>query len=672
MQKDGNLGEIDTNLLLKISNLTKGKLYDRRKDITKSIILAVLSNFNINSEINVSSLKDEIFQKTKLKMDETIIITELSKIEKEKIIIFKSENKIQLIKKINVPAFSSIILPVWKEFEKYLKEIYKEYDIYLDESAKKIFERVLIRLITQFDTEIEKLESQLDSLDIKEFKSIISKDVENSSMTKELASKYPEIICSFFELKTPNFLEFIFNNYTSIINIDLLKIIQEMPTFNFIKHIKFLLLDTNFIISLLCKKHEDHPMAVIVTKQCLKSNIPIYYAGRTQDEMLGQISTAKLEMRGLLPGVKHSVVTSPFVEDFLKADSTLWNDYASLLDLWETTLKSEFNINILPEKFNLPLDQEVYAYIEELLPILDQTRNKERHKWNPEYIPKPRSVGQLTHDAVCISLLSANRDNKKETSMAEPLGPWFLSFDGLILSLDRALTKKRNKMELIIHPKNLMNYLLAFSKIEYKKDDELEVAGAIISFTCRKSESNISIKEYSTLITNKMGMDRVDSKIVESVLFASPLRESLELALEKDHGEKADEITSNIIANTEFVDKVLQSRSDKEKIILLSKKLIEERASRETAERIAGSITINLSVKLDLNIKTKLDGLLTILESENAFKDGIIEKPQNLSTVDKLLEWLRKTKEIITTSNEIGEGLKVLIPVITQIITALS
>lgn len=672
MQKNGTSGKIDTNLLLKISNLTKGKLYERRKDIRQSIILAVLSNFKINSEINVSSLKDEIFRKTKLKIDETIIVTELSKIEKEKIIIFKSENKFQLIKKIIVPTFSSIISPVWKEFEKHLKETYKEYDVYLDEDAKKVFELALVRLVTQFDIETEKLESQLDSLDIEEFKSIIGKDVKNSSMTKGLGSKFPEIICSFFELKTPNFLEFIFNNYTSIINIDLLKIIQEIPSFNFIKYIKFLLLDTNFIISLLCKNHEAHPMAVTVTKQCVKSNIPIYCAVRTQHEMHGQISAAKLEMRGLLPGAEHSVIMSPFVKDFLRSNTGIWSDYASLLELWETTLNADYSLTLLPEKFNLSLDQEVYAYVEEILPILDQTRNKERRKWNPEYIPKPRSVGQLTHDAVCISLLSANRDDKKESLTAEPLGPWFLSFDSLVLSLDRALSNKRKKMEIVIHPKTLMNYLLAFSKIEYKKDDELDVAEAIISFTCKKPEKNISIKEYSTLITNKMGLDRADSKIVESVLFASPLRESLELALEKDHGEKVDEITTSIITNSEFVDKVLRSRKDKEKIKFLSKKLIEEQASRATAERIAGSITINLSVVLDMNIKTKLDGLLTMLEAENAFKGGIIEKPQNLPSVDKLLEWLRKTKKVITTSKEIGEGLKVLVPIMTQIITTLS
>ena len=672
MQKKGTSGTIDTNLLLRISNLTKGKLYERRKDIRKSIILAVLSNFEIKSEINVSSLKDEIFRKTKLKIDETIIITELSKIEKEKIIIFKSENKIQLIKKIIVPTFSSIISPVWKEFEKHLKETYREYDMYLDEDTKRVFELVLVRLVTQFDIETEKLESQLDLLDIEEFKSIISKDVENSSMTKGLGSKFPEIICSFFKLKTPNFLEFIFNNYTSIINIDLLKVTQEMPTFNFIKYIKFLLLDTNFIISLLCKNRSNHPMSVTVTKQCLKSNIPIYYAARTQDEVHGQISAAKLEMRGLLPGVEHSVVISPFVKDFLQLNAGIWGDYASLLALWETTLNTEYNITLLPEKFNLPLDQEVYAYVEEILPILDKTRNKERHKWNPEYIPKTRSVGQLTHDAVCISLLSANRDDKKQSLTIDPIGPWFLSFDSLVLSLDQGLTNKRKKMELVIHPKTLMNYLLAFSKIEYNKDDELEVAEAIISFTRKKSEKNISIKEYSTLITNKMGLEGADSKIVESVLFASPIRESLELALEQDHGGRADEITASIITDSEFVDKVLQSREDKEKIRFLSKKLIEEQASRATAEKIAGSITINLSVALDINIKTKLDGLLTILESENAFKDGIIEKPQNLSSVDKLLVWLKKTNKVITTSKEIGEGLKVLVPIITQLITALS
>ncbi len=663
--------DIETDLLIKVSNLTKGKIYDRRKEIRKSIILAILSDYKTDAKINIKKLKNDIFNKTKLKIDENIIVDELSKISEEDFIQFISENTFQLKKKIDIQKLSNIIKPVWNEFEEHIKKNYSEYDLYLDKDAERIFESILIKLLTQFDVQVEKMETQLDTIDMDKFKTIIKKIVEKSPLSRDFSPKFPDIFCSFVDLKTPNLLTFIFNHYTLIINIDLLKNIQKIPTLDFIKHLKFLLLDTNFIISLLCKNHNDHLMAVTVVKQCQKSNIPIYFSPITQHEIRGQISYAKFEMKGLRPRQKHSIIASPFVEDFSKSGMN-WSDYVTILDYWEVTLMKEFNTLLLKDKYKLPIDKEAYSYVSEFLPMLDETRIAERRKNNPEYNKELRSEGQYTHDATCISLISANRKKNEKGKTNESIGPWFLSFDSLLLSLDRAYSKKRKKLEFVIHPKTLLNYLLAYAKIEYNKDDELEVASAILSYTCKSSEKNMTIKEYANLITQKIGLEKADSKVLESILFASPLLESLELALEKNQGEKADEITSSIIANDEFVDKILERKKDKEIIKTLQQKYNEEKIARKTAENIAQNISINLSFVMDITIKTKLDGLISILESENAFDNGKLKRPENISNIDKLKEWLIKTKDTINATKELGESLKFVIPIITNIISALT
>ena len=63
--------------------------------------------------------------------------------------------------------------------------------------------------------------------------------------------------------------------------------------------------------------------------------------------------------------------------------------------------------------------------------------------------------------------------------------------------------------------------------------------------------------------------------------------------------------------------------------------------------------------------------MVSLLETENAFKDGLLEKPTDITTKEKLKNWLKTSKETIETSKTVSEGIKSLLPFIIYLITKL-
>ena len=61
--------------------------------------------------------------------------------------------------------------------------------------------------------------------------------------------------------------------------------------------------------------------------------------------------------------------------------------------------------------------------------------------------------------------------------------------------------------------------------------------------------------------------------------------------------------------------------------------------------------------------------MISLLEAENAFKDGLLVEPQDISNIEKLKKWLDNTKNIIETSKTISDGIKALLPFVIYLIS---
>ena len=57
-----------------------------------------------------------------------------------------------------------------------------------------------------------------------------------------------------------------------------------------------------------------------------------------------------------------------------------------------------------------------------------------------------------------------------------------------------------------------------------------------------------------------------------------------------------------------------------------------------------------------------------MLAAQDAFKNSLLEKPSDISTKEKLKNWLEKAKETIETSTTISEGVRALVPFISHLL----
>ena len=334
----------------------------------------------------------------------------------------------------------------------------------------------------------------------------------------------------------------------------------------------------------------------------------------------------------------------------------------------------------MPTSVDVEIDVDLYHYIYKAISLLDMYRNQDRADNIQNFQPRYRGELQLVHDAFCIGIIAKFRE-KLVSEGKKPIGPWFLTFDSLITFLNETKFRQDNDYGYVIQPRTLLNWLLIFSKIQFEEDDKKSVAEAIIKFTARSREETITIIEYSRLITYKLGLEEKDIKLMEEIFLASPLRTELERALDFDHAEEADLIASKIVSNEKFVETVVEERRSREKFKMVAAKLREkeeelsqERTARKVLEGFQKqniSITTNFSATINVNIQTEVSGLISLLETENAFSSGQLEKPSDISTTEKLLKWLERTKGTIETSKTINEGTKTLLPFIMHLLMKL-
>ena len=659
---------IDSDLLIKISKLNTGPLYERRKQIRNSIVYSIVFSKDINSIFSINELFEEIFAKTKLRIDKELISSIVMEYVKEGLLESPDNENFKIKKKKSLQSSSSIINPIWEEFEEYLKKEYKDYDPYLSGEVKEFFKNVVAKLILMFDLKNGDLYDQFTFFDKAIFNQIVTNSVKKSVIENIFEKKLPKIICNYFDLRTDRFKSFIFDCYSAIINIDLLRNIQKIPKLNFIDQLKFLLADTNFITALLCETHENHLLTKIVSNHCENNGIPIYYSDITDDEMKSLIYSTRCEIKGKYQMKKHSVVISPFIADSLNRNIE-WNNYVIIIGNWKEIIDEKYSIKKLPDKWDIEIEEEVYNSIKQRLALYDRIRENQKAKQYTGYVQDYKKDLSLNHDAVCLSLVAKIRVDieKKQTSA---LGPWFLTFDNIIIFWNESdFSFHKDEFGYVIHPKILMDYLLTFSKLKYDKKDELKVAEAILDYTCKKTESGLTIEKYSRLITQKLELPIKSSKIIEKIFFESPLKYNLENALLNDKGEEADEITSKIFGNEDLINNVLEGQELKERVSCLSKKLRKVTIEKEEAEKIATTTKISLDINLDIKIRGKFNALIEILESENVFQDGSLSKPNKISNTEKLREWLENAKTILEAKKELTDGLKIAIPLITQILS---
>lgn len=674
----------EPHFLIRSIALSRGKLAKRRMEIHKSLVTAALDGIQVDSEFSVEQLSERIYKIAKCRMNSDIIVTNLNLLAEESIVQHIEECTYKLIKNITVPEFTEISQSVWEEFEKLLIERLN-YDPFIHKNARIVFDSILLKILTRYAIS-RPLNNEVDFVPIEDMRSLISKEVKKVYFENLFLRKYPGVLLDYFCSNSEELVNCILNCYYWFIDLNLLSEGKKITPVNFEKEIKFLLLDTNFIVTLLCRTDPKYPLSTTIVQFCNRNKIPLCYSQITRDETWNFINYFKSELKLSLNG-KNSP-PSQFLTDFRKLQfihHISHNDYITTLNEWEVILKENFKIEMLPAIYEKNLDEHDYEFIKTILPMLYDVRLKEIIRRDPDYDVRIKKDVTFNHDAFCIGIISYLRkhpvagDEKK-------LGPWFITYDNLLADIN-AHFRKDDEIGYLIQPRTLLDYFMVFHGPNFDDKDLENIAIALLRYTVRDSTSIITFDEYIREFTIKLGVAENNADILKEILKRSPLLYQIEEAISQGDIKSADNSAVSALTHPnihKIISDIKQSNQEKqdlqgrvEELLNVVKKmnedLIRERAGREALEKIKSQPIFILNfIDVRSDIQDDFGRLINEMWEKNLFSVEEIPKPPERLNASSIKEYVEKIQLIITTTDLIKDGATILLPIIIQILGKIS
>lgn len=677
-------------ILIRLSTLISDRsLIERRREIRKQLLEVAISELETYKEYDLQEISIQLKTVTKCTLSDEQILQILNELEKENIVKHLHDIKYRILSKPKILIFEERTLPVWKEFTTFLKEEFPNYDPYLHNNVKEVFNYVIKNIIIRLSVSNPTLNQ--GNYPLNDIEEDIKDEIKNFHLPDKLNEKLPEILVKYLNSKPQTLNNFIFDCYYGLINIDLVAREQEIPDIDFGAEIEFLILDTNFIVPLLCQYDSLHPLCIALINQCNKLKIPLYYTSKTREEIWRVVKSSNSLTQGLTQQ-KTFPADNQFISNFLQMNTT-WSIYYTYLGNWEEIV-SKHSITLIRREIEQFIDNKTYEIVKQSLIFADSLRYEERTRKDMPYIPHRRSDENYSHDAFCVGLIDYLRKNK--LSMNKKLGPWLLTYDSLLPYINLNPSMKFDDFGLVMQPRILLNYLLAYSKIKFNEEDRGEVAFALITLTTKGINQEITIEEYSKLVAAKLDLGLDSSEIIRQIFICSPLLEELKTALSNESDEGSDAIAYRIFTSPEMeniVDKIISQEELKKKynndvsdlesrVKSMSECLIKTRAEKEALESIykQNNITVNVNLSnnikneiiIDSNVPPNISTLIKFLDEEGAFKGNVIEKPPSRLSLEKAKEWISSTKDAIENASEITESIKAILPYIGVVLQTLS
>jgi len=681
-------------ILIRSIALTSGKIRQRREEIRKNLIISALELVDLDSEFKINELEKTIEKISGLKISTEEIVSIIGNLTDEKIVEHVDGSSYFLRKKIELPKFDELSQPVWEEFSSILAQKCTIYDSHIHKNARPIFDAILLKILTRYAMS-QPLENQIDNIPIENIKNLIQREISKIPIPENFSKKFFDLLVEFFTSENKALLNCIFQCYSWFIDLNVIKNEKQIQTINFSEEIQFLLIDTNFIVPLICSTDPRHPLSTAVISFCKKNEIKLFFATITKDQVWDLISASKSLMK--LDSSYKNFYNNQFVDDYRNLNRTKhlhWSEYIIFLNQWETLLKNQYNLEMLPQEKSNKIDNEDFELAKMTLPMLYDVQVQERERRDVDYIIKKRPETSFIHDAYCVGLISYLKKQSAFSSKKQRMGPWFLTYDRLLLNLNNRKFRKVDDLGYIMQPRILLNYFLAYSKFDYDDANMTDIAIALLRYTARPGYTKLTLKEYSQELAVKIGAVEEDSEMLLELLKKSPLINELEKAINSGSISEADRISGEMIEHPNLekvVGELTKVRVKEESLTKRNKELIEiikkqkaelekERSIREMLEnnnqkpiRLTNVLNVSISVEIqNAELKKQINTLIEKLNDAQIFNSDEIPQPPQKITESNLRPWLETLKMIIETTTLIKDGTSLFLPLIIQILSKIS
>ena len=584
----GKEKDLFVNLLL----LTTPKFVELRANIKNIFVMATLSTYPENAIFSSKELERKVQEFTLCKIKRGIITQTIEDFIKNGDIEFIEIDQYKIKKKIIENDYSVYRNEIWKEFEPILKRSIRDYDSYFNTTIQEIIENILQDYLILINETIEELENnQIEQLfaSEKNLKSLIKINVEKRFITDQISTKLPELIEGYFNTKSTIFNEFISQCYSGAIILYVLTKERELPSVSLKEHLHCLIVDTDFLVNLLCLTSSKFPMIDVVTRNCVKNMIPIYFLGVTRNELNSLINAMGIKYDQISSSVKSEtekiseIQKSQILQDFnnrnTKDNSLTWPKYFTYLQSWEEIVAKDHGIFILPETEQFELDTSVMDYMRNAIPFIETKFLGKDDPSTEKMFIKTKSPNQLDHDIYCMGVVSGlknqqfKKNHLKVTGASELHGPYFLTFDNTLAYANKLYSMNQHAKPLVIQPRTLLNYIIKFSHVDINTSHKKDVGKAILRYSLMRSDLKISLGDFiDALIKQREIVDKKDKDFIINCILSSALKDDLDKMLQAGEISQAEREIQKI-----FPELFLQ---------LEEKKLLEAR-NKELAQELA-------------------------------------------------------------------------------------
>lgn len=658
---EDNLDEyLDDNVLISLLLLTDRNVKDSREEIRISFVSAVLANFSKGDTFHVRTIVERIKTLTKCDIDSETVVAILDDFVNSGIISHRNNMQYVLNEQLSPPDFCRITDIIWNDFQNYFREKKEPIDVEFDSNARKIFDKTIFDILMGIAKTLYELDIQIESIQEISLPDTISNNVSELFLTKETKDKFPSLLKEYFLSESPQIQSFIFSAYSKLLSLSILHHEQYLPQVKNIDNLSFIVLDTSFLVNLLCETAPAHPLAEAVISRCNKINIPIYFLSATRDELSRLIDASNREMGTFSPTGKHAVTQNQFVDDFRHqyagTKGISWGEYLEIIKGKYRKIDKIFNILDLPNEEQISIDQDVVGYVETTLKILERGQKKDEDR--------------NSHDAYCLGIISSLRRNRETYEGEDIFGPWFITYDNTVAKVDGLYQAFHHKEKMVIQPRSLLNYFMLYSKLGFNDKDKKEVYEAIIRYTLTKQNKIITLDEYATLVTYKIGLLKEDIDTIKKIIFNHPLREEIRRALEADRGDLAENATLTILGDETYIENIIDLRKTRERV----NKIAQEKQELEEENRnlkIRNETLMEVNSFMNKDERDQFIDIIHKLEKAGAFKNKSIPQLKG-SKKQQILDWLRDFERQITTVKNIAQSIKELAPIAASLYTALN
>jgi predicted nucleic acid-binding protein len=590
--------------LVEAAPLLTGTLRNRRQEVKTNLIEFVLSLDEVDENSSVSELSEIANSELGVELDEASIVGALDNLVDKGDIEYISGDKFRIIDRPEIETFSELIEPVWKEFSDELKEKDKDVDVgFIDDEIEEAFKNFLYKFFQiVLESSEEMSEFEIDSLETIDFESVIDEIIQEYNVDRD--ELFKNTLKEYIQNPGECLTEFTEKAYTGIINYNIIRRGEETIEFELEADNKQIFLDTNVLVALLCETDNFHPIITSALRRARHLDYDIYYLPKTASELESLIGGSRHELEEFREsGRNKDVVDSQFVKDYLRRDLS-YEEYIDLIfNNWRERLESKGVVEYSKE---FKINKELYEIAEETIKKIERVKEQ----YNSEIKPPHK----IDHDAKLLTLVAQTKEEAENPN----LGPFVVSFDATVTTVGN-LRETGSGKEVSLHPRSLLEYILAFSPVEIEEDSRGDVAVALLK-SATNFEETLDIDEYAKLLRPRIGLDEGQEELLARILTESDRYTDLEEALEENRGDEADEIAIEILSDDTFLRELSEEWALKE----------EMREAARTVEKKEEEVSkFRRKYKNEREMRETFQSLLQNSGDSNVFIDNRVESKAN-------------------------------------------